>query len=126
MPSVAELRSTVERYVELVGSGTAEQVAECYTADAVLEDPAGSEPKRGRAAIVEFYKVIEPIQRSTELLWCRVGGDTAVFEFRIVTVFGDTTVELQPVDVMRFDAAGLITSMRAVWSAEDMIQRPTT
>ena len=120
MPSVEDLKATVHRYLELVDHGTAEELAALYAEDATLEDPVGSEPKRGRDAIREFYKVIEPIERSARLVSLHVAGDTAVFEFRIVTVFGDTTVDLTPADIMVFDDAGRIASMRAVWSAEDM------
>lgn len=123
MPSVEQIKASVHRYLELVDHGTAEELAALYADDATLEDPVGSEPKVGRAAIGEFYKVIEPIERSAQLVSLHAAGDTAVFEFRIVTVFGDTTVELTPADIMVFDAAGKIVSMRAVWSAEDMIRR---
>ena len=123
MPDAALMRSTVDRYITLVSTGTAEEVASLYADDATLEDPVGAEPKVGKSAIVDFYKVIEPIERKAELIWAKAAGDTAVFEFRIVTVFGETTIELQPIDIMTFDEAGKITSMRALWSAEDMVRR---
>lgn len=125
MPSVDEMRSTVEKYIELVGGGTAEQITDLYADDATLEDPVGTEPKTGRDAILEFYKVIEPIERSAELVSFKAGGDTAVFEFRIVTVFGTTTIELSPVDIMVFGDDGRVRSMRAVWSPADMVRRTT-
>lgn len=126
MPSVDEMRSTVQKYLELVAGGTAEQITALYSDDATLEDPVGAEPKRGREAILEFYKVIEPIERSTELLSFKAGGDTAVFAFRIVTVFGDLTVEVEPTDIMIFADDGRVASMRAVWSPDDMVQRETS
>lgn len=120
MPSVEQIKATVQRYLELVDHGTADELAELYAEGATLEDPVGSEPKTGRAAIREFYKVIEPIERSAKLVSLHAAADTAVFQFRIVTVFGDTTVDLTPADIMVFDDAGKIASMRAVWSADDM------
>ncbi len=123
MPSADQMKQTVSRYLELVDHGTAEELAELYAANATLEDPVGSDPKLGRDAICEFYKVIEQVERSAKLVSLHAAGDTAVFEFRIVTVFGDTTVELTPADIMTFDDDGKIASMRAVWSAEDMITR---
>ena len=123
MPSAEQIKATVTRYLKLVDHGTADEIADLYAEDATLEDPVGSEAKVGRDAIREFYKVIEPIERSAQLVSLHAAGDTAVFEFRIVTVFGDTTIELTPADVMVFDAAGKIAGMRAVWSAEDMVRR---
>ena len=123
MPSVAEMRSTVDKYLSLVGSGTAEEITALYADGATLEDPVGAEPLVGLDAVLAFYKVIEPIQRSTELLFFKAAGDTAVFQFRIVTTFGDTSIEIEPADIMRFDADGKITSMRAVWAEEEMVTR---
>jgi steroid delta-isomerase len=123
VPDAAEIRSTVEKYLSLVAGGTAQQITDLFADDATLEDPVGTDAKVGREAILEFYKVIEPIERSTELVSYRASGDTAVFEFQIVTVFGEMTIELNPVDIMVFGADGLIKSMRALWSAEDMIRR---
>jgi steroid delta-isomerase len=117
------MRSTVEQYLTLVGGGTAAQITALFADDATLEDPVGADPHRGRDAIETFYKVIEPIERSTELLSFRAAGDTAVFEFRIVTVFGETTIELNPMDIMVFGGDGKIASMRALWAPEDMIRR---
>jgi len=123
VPSVAEMRSTVDKYLSLVGSGTAEEITALYADGATLEDPVGAEPLVGLDAVLAFYKVIEPIQRSTELLFFKAAGDTAVFQFRIVTTFGDTSIEIEPADIMRFDADGKITSMRAVWAEEEMVTR---
>jgi steroid delta-isomerase len=115
------MRATVEKYLTLVASGTAEEIAALYAADAMLEDPVGADPLVGKDAIVAFYKVIEPIQRSTEQKSFRAAGNTAVFEFRIVTVFDELSVEISPLDIMVFNDAGLITSMRAVWAQDEMI-----
>lgn len=121
MPSVAEMRATVERYLALVASGTAEEITALYAEGATLEDPVGAEPLVGLDAILAFYKVIEPIERSTELLFFKAGGDTAVFQFRIVTTFGNTSIEISPADIMVFDEAGKVASMRAVWAQDEMI-----
>jgi steroid delta-isomerase len=125
VPSVAEMRATVDKYLALVGSGTAAEITALYAEGATLEDPVGAEPLVGRDAVLAFYKVIEPIQRSTELLFFKAGGDTAVFQFRIVTTFGDTNIEITPADIMIFNEAGLITSMRAVWAQDEMITTTT-
>ena len=82
----------------------------------------GPAPHPGKDAILAFYTVIEPLERSTELLSFRAAGDTAIFEFRIVTVFGDITVEISPMDIMVFNADGEVASMRAVWDASEMIR----
>lgn len=114
------VEEAVRQYVELVGSGSADQITELFAADAVLEDPVGSEPKHGHAGIREFYQVIENLDRSTELLTLRVAGNNAAFAFRLVTSMGDKKVEVAPIDVMSLDDDAKITSMRAFWGQADL------
>jgi steroid delta-isomerase len=123
VPSVADMRAAVEHYLELVAGGTAEEITALYAADATLEDPVGTAPHRGRDAILAFYKVIEPIKRSTELVSFKAASNVAVFEFRIVTYFDAATIELSPVDIMEFDEEGKVRAMRAVWSPDDLVRR---
>jgi steroid Delta-isomerase len=123
MPTVDEMRATVDKYLELVASGTAEQLADLYADDATVEDPVGTDPHVGRDGVLEFYKVIEPFKRSTELVSFKAAGNVAVFEFHIVTYFDAMTIELNPVDVMEFGDDGLVTRMRALWGPEDMVRR---
>jgi steroid delta-isomerase len=110
----------VARYLHAVGNGTADDIASCYAQDGTLEDPVGSEPRRGRAAICEFYSALEGTRRYAELLTIRVAGDSAAFHFRVRTELGDRTFEIEPIDVMTFDEEQLITSMRAFWSGDDL------
>ncbi len=120
MPSTDAIADAVARYLKAVADGTAEDIAACYAEDATLEDPVGSEPRRGRAAIREFYAAIEGAQRHTELLALRVAGASAAFHFLVRTELGDQTVEIEPIDVMTFDEDARITSMRAFWNSGDV------
>ncbi|MCX6469396.1 MAG: nuclear transport factor 2 family protein [Corynebacteriales bacterium] len=121
--SSEQIANAVKAYVELVGSGTAEQVVDLYADSATVEDPIGSDIKSTREALLEFYGVIAQLERSTELKWMRIAGDTAVFEFSLVTAAGDAKFEVTPIDIMRFDDEGRVVSMRAVWDpASDLKQ----
>ena len=122
MPSIAEMRSTVESYLSLVADGTAEQITELYASDATLEDPVGTDAHKGADAILAFYKVIEPIKRATELVSFKAAGNIAVFEFKITTFFPEFTIHLNPVDIMEFAEDGKIQGMKALWGAEDMVK----
>jgi steroid Delta-isomerase len=114
------IAGAVRGYLAAVATGTAAEIAACYAEDATLEDPVGSEPTRGRAAITEFYSAIESLQRETELLAVRVSGNAAAFHFRVRTHLPGQVVEVEPIDTMTFDDAGLITAMRAYWSPSDV------
>jgi steroid delta-isomerase len=120
MPSAEQIRAAVTRYLAAVADGTARDIAACYAPDATVEDPVGSEPRRGRAAIAEFYTPLETASRETKLLTIRVAGDSAVFHFLVRTKLPGQTVDVEPIDLMTFNADGLITSMRAFWSEGDL------
>ena len=122
MLTADEMRSVVDKYIDLVANGTAEQITELYADDATVEDPVGTPPHVGRAGVLEFYKVIEPFKRSTELKSFKAAGNVAVFEFHIVTYFDAMTIELSPVDIMEFGDDGLVHRMRALWGPDDMVR----
>src|SRR5699024_6668248 len=61
---------------------------------------------------------------STELLTLRIAGDTAAFHFRVTTRHAGGASVIEPIDVMTFDDAGLITSMRAVWGPAAVRHEP--
>lgn len=120
LDSTADIKEIVVRYLEAVAAGSAVDIAALYAPDATVEDPVGSEPHRGREAIAQFYKALEGAEVSTELLHLRLAGANAAFHFRVVTEVGDQTITIEPIDVMTFAPDGLITSMRAFWSPEDV------
>lgn len=112
----------VHRYIELVGSGSADELAELYTEDAALEDPVGGEVHIGRQAISNFYAPITGLDRRCELVTLRVAGNEAAFHFRLTITAGDGGMRIEPIDVMVFNDAGKITAMKAYWSADNVTQ----
>ena len=114
MTTVAD---TVNRYVELLASGSADELAALYTPDATVEDPVGSGVRHGRDEIRELYNRIEKQDRTVELLSAHINGNEAAFLARLTVITGDVRTRIDGIDVMTFDDDGLITSMRAFWSA---------
>ncbi|PXW36036.1 nuclear transport factor 2 family protein [Nocardia sp. 348MFTsu5.1] len=123
MASVEELQKIVESYVDLVANGTPEQVADLYADGATVEDPIGAEIRNTRESLIEFYGVIAAMEKVTsELLWTKIAGNTAVFEFTLITETAGMSFKITPVDIMVFDDNGKIKTMRAVWRPEDLQQ----
>ncbi|GAB11405.1 putative delta(5)-3-ketosteroid isomerase [Gordonia araii NBRC 100433] len=120
----ATINGVVDRYIELLTSGTAEQIADLYAEGASVEDPIGAPLRTTRDELVEFYGLICNLDEHVATLkWKKVVGDTAVFEFHLFTKAGDSGFEIQPIDIMTFDENGKIASMRAVWDpATDLKQ----
>jgi steroid delta-isomerase len=115
------LQGFVQRYLDTVANGKADDVAALYAEDATLEDPVGGgEVHIGRQAIAGFYKVMESGgELETELLTFRAGGHEAAFVFAI-TVGG--AMRIEPIEVMTFGEDGQITSMKAYWGPQNITQ----
>ena len=56
MADANHIRQIYERYPEMVTKGDVEGIVELYSDDATIEDPIGSELRRGRDAIRAFYE----------------------------------------------------------------------
>jgi steroid Delta-isomerase len=115
---------TVNRYLQAIAGATStDEITALYADGATVEDPVGSDPAHGKEAIAAFFSpMIATVRRETELLGFRHSGDSAAFHFRVRTHTPDSVIEIEPIDVMTFTADGLITSVRAFWSPEDVRQ----
>ncbi len=112
---------TIQQYVDLVATGASADVVALYADGATVEDPVGTDVRRTREEIAEFYGALDGLEQSARLLHVRIAGNEAAFAFELVTKAGEQTYTLAPIDVMTFDDDGRITSMRAFWSGEDMV-----
>ena len=115
MPSQEAIAQTLNRYLELVANGKADDVLNLYAADATIEDPIGSDLRRGHDAIHEFYAGFQDAKKETELAELRIGGSEAAFLWHFTLDAGDSRSRLSPISTMTFDedAGGIRPSMRA-------------
>jgi steroid Delta-isomerase len=120
MPTPEAIKQTVNRYLELVAKGTADDLTAMYAPDATVEDPIGSDVRRGHDPIHEFYTVVANLPIETELIDVRVAANEAAFSWRLIATVGDNRMKTEPISVMVFDDGAKITSMRAYWSAENV------
>src|ERR1700724_3614161 len=79
MPSKEAVAQTVNRYLELLATGKADDVVTLYAADATIEYPIGSEVRPGHDAIHQFYANFQDAKKETELAELRVNGSEAAF-----------------------------------------------
>jgi steroid delta-isomerase len=120
MPLQEAVAQTVNRYLEFVAKGTADDIVTLYAADATIEDPVGSELRRGHDAIREFYAAFQDAPKETELAELRVAGSEATFLWHLTLDTGDSRTRITPISLMTFDEDAKITSMRAFWSPSDV------
>jgi steroid Delta-isomerase len=125
MPSAEDTEAiikTVNRYLELVAKGSADELTALYVDDATIEDPVGSDVRRGRDAVHEFYAAIENLDKETELVSVKVAGNEAAFLWQLRLNTGGGRSQVEPISVMTFNDDAKITSMKAYWGPESVTQ----
>ena len=122
MPSAERITQTVDRYLELVGKGQADDIAELYADDATVEDPVGGEVHIGRQAIRGFYTGVENVKAQTEIETLRALGNEAAFHWALTIDLGENRMRIDIISVMTFDDEGKIASMKAYWGPGNVTQ----
>ncbi|MCK0438991.1 nuclear transport factor 2 family protein [Gordonia alkaliphila] len=121
--SAVRITDVVDAYIDRLTTGTAEEIVDLYADGATVEDPIGAPIRSNREDLVEFYAIITAMdRREATLKWVKIAGDTAVFEFTLVTGTSGMAFEISPVDIMVFNDEGKVVSMRAVWDPSDLKQ----
>jgi steroid Delta-isomerase len=100
--------ATMRSYIAAFNSGDVAAISSLYRDDAVVEDPAGSTPLRGKKPIEQFYKTVTGSKLEPVSFNPATDGTGALF-FQIRT--GDSTINV--IDIMTFDHAGKIATMKA-------------
>jgi steroid delta-isomerase len=118
------IRQIYDRYPEMLTKGDVEGIVALYAADATIEDPIGSEVRRGTDAIRAFYEAAAGtvvMKRSGPP--CIAGLEAATPLIILMGPEGQRNA-LPVISAMVFTEDGKIVSMRAYWSFDDM--RPAT
>lgn len=111
----------VHAYVHALNAGDAEAITALYAEDAVVEDPVGSPPRRGRVAIREFYRGSCAMRLEVVLEGqVRAGARAAAFAFSVRLIDAGKTLTIHPIDVFDFDPEGRIAHMRAYFGAPNI------
>lgn len=118
MPSEADMKAALQSYLDGFTKRDPELIVALFAEDAVIEDPFGTPPKQGIAAIREFYTnaVAANVDLTLDTPIRASQGAGAAMAFTIAV--GPTTIKA--IDVMEFDADGKITSMKAFWGTSDI------
>lgn len=122
MPSETLMKNTLQRYLDAYNRQDLDAVVALYREDASVEDPYGTPARQGREEILAFYRqamasgarlsLSAPIRGSH--------GDAAAMAFDAVLDGPQGRVRVSVIDVMTFDEAGLIRSMRAYFGPGDI------
>lgn len=125
LPDIAHrtrMREAMQAYADRINSGDQQGILALFAPNAVIEDPVGSEPKRGAqiadwfADTVAFGTRIEPV---VPIRGSHAHAAALVFDVTFRTLEG-ARIRIRSLDVCTFDADARITSLCAYWGPEDM------
>jgi steroid delta-isomerase len=125
MPTTDEMKAAVEAYTEAHSAKDVDAVAALFAPDCVVADPVDRPEMIGRAAVREFFAGTHQMSEGFEL---RITGPIravdrfAAVPLRAETEMGGSTFAVDIIDLFTFGDDGLITEMRAYWTASDITQ----
>ena len=120
MPDPQKMEAAVHEYVAAFEAGSPERVAALYAADAVVEDPIGSEKHVGREAILAFYTGSMATGAKLKLEGpVRTASHYAAFAFS-VTFAHSADARVDVIDTFRFNDEGKVVEMRAYFGPQNM------
>ena len=124
MTSQAKMKAALQAYVDGLNAGDAEAVIALFAEDAVIEDPVGTPPKRGREIAEWFRRAVEmrarldlrePIRGSH--------GRAAAMAFTVTTHSDGQVYVTHSIDAVTFDDEGRIARLEGYWGPEDVVVR---
>ena len=123
MPTPEHMQAAVRAYIAALNAGDIDAIVALYAEDATVEDPVGSTPQRGLAQIRTFYSASLSMALQVVLDGeIRAVANEAAFAFSVSLVMDGKRITIRPIDVVRFDAQGRITSMRAFFGNHNISQ----
>lgn len=121
MTDAKTMEAAVHEYVAAFDAGSPERVAALFSDDASVEDPVGTEPKVGQAAILEFYAASMQTGAKLKLEGpIRVCGPYAAFAFSVLLNLGGKDMRVDVIDTFKFNDDGKVVEMRAYFGPTNM------
>lgn len=121
MTDAKTMEAAVHEYVAAFDAGSPERVAALFAEDASVEDPVGTEPKVGQAAILEFYAASMQTGAKLKLEGpIRVCGPYAAFAFSVLLNLGGKDMHVDVIDTFKFNDDGKVVEMRAYFGPTNM------
>ena len=114
------MRNVMEQYAAAVTAGDVEAILSCYAPDGSCQVPVGGPVHEGIGAVRAFYEGNELAQALSLTGPVRVAGCEAAAPMVARVRFDGVEYELDVVDVAEFNGEGLLTSLRAFYSLDDL------
>lgn len=121
MPTPEQMEAAVRAYVAAFDAGDADRAAAIFADDAVVEDPIGSPPRIGKAAIRQFYA--ESMATGAKLHLAgpiRVATAHAAFAMQVRLHWDGKDMAIDVIDTFAFDDEGKVKEMKAYFGPGNM------
>jgi steroid Delta-isomerase len=119
----ATIRATVEGYCAAFTNRDRAAYLDLFADGAWIEDPLGTPRTEGKEALGGFFDNTMNMAEGMELRLTgpiRVAAGEAAFPMQARPSIGGMQLMVDIIDVMTFDDAGKITTMRAFWDPAEM------
>ena len=123
MADADTLRTNIEQYTTRFSADDKEGWLDLFDDDAWIEDPVGTPRRNGRKEIAEFWDEVHAVPDSIELRplgITTVIGNEGIFTMQARANLGGAIFGIDIIDLMTFDDAGKITTMRAFFDQATM------
>jgi steroid delta-isomerase len=123
MPTIEHMKDTVAAYTAAHSAGDVDAVVALFAEDAVVADPVDQPAHQGREAVRAFFAGTHDMVDSMELRATgpvRAVGSWAAVPLQAITTIGDARMVVDIIDVFTFGDDGLISDMKAYWTAADV------
>ena len=126
MVSPEQMSAAVQAYVAAFDQGDPDAAAALFAEDAVVEDPIGSPPHVGQAAIRAFYAA--SMKTGAKLiLSCppRLAPPHLAFAMQVRLNWQGRDMAIDVIDTMEFNADGKVSRMQAYFGPSNMSDTTT-
>jgi steroid delta-isomerase len=117
------LRQIIATYMDVFTAEDREGWLDLFAEDAWIEDPVGTPRRNGRKEIGEFWDETHTVPDKVALVPLGITtiiGNEGIFTMQAQATLGDTVYGIDIIDLMTFDDAGKITTMRAFFDPATM------
>lgn len=112
--SEQHIAGVMQQYVDAITDGRLDDILELFADDAVVEDPVGSEPCRGRQALREFYQLaVDSVDKMVLDGHVRARGKWGACAMLAYPKGTEGKMTIETLDVMEFNQAGQVVAMTA-------------
>lgn len=113
--------AAVEAYVRNYNRSDLDGLCAVFAEDAVIEDPVGTPPHAGQAALREFFAI--GISAGAQLTLdgpVRCAADHCAFALHVNLEWDGRATRIDVIDVFTFDAQGKVSGMKAYFGPANM------